>query len=320
MAAHVRSLLIGVASGGTQGALGVGGGIIMIGSLVRGGFAQAQAVGTCLPTQILSNAVSGAAFAAAGLVDPVAVVCMGSASVVGAGVGAKLGTRLTDQAYKGAFGGFLCALAPLMAVSPYLRGELDGDKDGKEDPRAVTAAAAQLAVAGGAAATTSAAQSGGLPAAQPEAEAWTAAWQPERLYETACARQPGAVQQLLGVGTLVGLMSGAMGLGATPIMIAYMALAPLNKTEEYKTCIGTALCAVTATTAMGSAAHARIGSTQWRAVPLLAAGTVVGGLCGSSVAQDLPNVLLQQVFAVFCAVTGFKMLRQAWLVKKKVLK
>ena len=41
-----------------------------------------------------------------------------------------------------------------------------------------------------------------------------------------------------------GVLSGAMGVGATPIMISYMALSPLNRADEYKTCIGTALCAV----------------------------------------------------------------------------
>ena len=33
-------------------------------------------------------------------------------------------------------------------------------------------------------------------------------------------------------------------------------------------------------------------------------------------AQHLPNLLLQQVFAVFCAVTGFGMLRHAWVARR----
>jgi uncharacterized membrane protein YfcA len=60
----VRSFLCGAASGATQGAMGVGGGIIMASSLTRfAGMKQAHAVGTALPSQVCSNIISGWTFA-----------------------------------------------------------------------------------------------------------------------------------------------------------------------------------------------------------------------------------------------------------------
>lgn len=113
------------------------------------------------------------------------------------------------------------------------------------------------------------------------------------------------------------MISGSLGVGATPVMIAYLALnqGP-NKVDEYKTCVGTALVAVTPNVTTGSISHAMMGSMQWRMVPILGAGTAIGALCGSSIALYLPNTLMQQVFAAFCAVTGLGMLRKAPFLKR----
>ena len=89
-----------------------------------------------------------------------------------------------------------------------------------------------------------------------------------------------------------------------------------NKVDEYKTCVGTALVAVTPNVTTGSISHAMMGSMQWRMVPILGAGTAIGALCGSSIALYLPNILMQQVFAVFCGVSGFAMLRKAPFLRR----
>mmetsp|Transcript_5487 Transcript_5487/g.6275 ORF Transcript_5487/g.6275 Transcript_5487/m.6275 type:complete len:107 (-) Transcript_5487:304-624(-) len=76
--AWFKALASGMLSGGTQGAIGVGGSILMVTSLTRfGGLTQAQAAGTSLPTQIFANIASGLTFASAGLVDPLAATTLG---------------------------------------------------------------------------------------------------------------------------------------------------------------------------------------------------------------------------------------------------
>ena len=121
-------------------------------------------------------------------------------------------------------------------------------------------------------------------------------------------RGPFQAAQFLGVGLVVGSISGALGLGATPIMISYM----VTTTDfDYKTCMGTALCAVTPAAIAGTVAHAQAGNTCWRSVPLLAAGSAAGAYFGSSLALYLPDQLLQQVFAAFCLVTGGRSLHRA---------
>jgi uncharacterized membrane protein YfcA len=239
------------------------------------------------------------------MVDPLGAVCMGGASAVGARTGAQLGQRFSEQQYRSAFGGVLLAISPLLAWSSTFQ---------KEE-------ATNPAEAIG---TGSNGREEGL------LSGCSDAWRMVNLYDDACKR-PFAVVQFLGVGAVAGLLSGGMGLGATPVMISCMALSTsLRKPrgeerggdgvcngdgegegegDYYKTCIGTALCAVVPSVIAGSVTHAQLGTTQWRALPVLAVGAAVGGACGSSIAVALPSDLLQQAFAVFCAAYGGMTLR-----------
>lgn len=266
---------------------------------------QVEAVGTGLPTQILTNTISGAMFAGAGLVDPLAAVTLGSASILGAMGGVRLGNSMNEHESRGVMGAFMVALAPLMALSPLLQEDGDADNDCRY----------------GEAQTEAAAEARAATARPATADHWTAHWQPERLWEEANARGPAALSELLGLGTLVGVISGTLGVGATPVMIAYLALnrGP-NRVDEYKACVGTALVAVTPNVTTGSISHAMMGSMQWRMVPILGVGTAIGALCGSSIALYIPNTLMQQVFAAFCGITGFAMLRKAPFLKRLLQK
>lgn len=275
----------------------------MVNVLTRiGKMRQVEAVGTGLPTQILTNTIGGATFAAAGLVDPLAAITLGSASMIGSAAGVRLGNRMSEGQSRGVLGGFMMALAPIIAVSPLLKkqddqGQCDFDK---------TAPAAEI---------TEASRKDSKTLIE-DKEDWTEQWQLERIWREAQHRGPMAVGELVGLGTLVGVISGTLGVGATPVMIAYLALTDgLNKVSEYKVCVGTALVAVTPNVTMGSISHAFMGSMQWRMVPILGAGTAIGALCGSRVALYIPNTIMQQVFAVFCGVTGLAMLRRAPFMK-----
>ena len=283
----VSSFVCGAVSGGTQGAIGVGGGIIMTSSLVRfGGMKHAHAVGTSLPCQILGNAVSGATFAAAGLVDPLALLCVGSMAIVGARAGARLGARMDERQAKIASGALILGLAPIIAWSAWRKGEREagrgeaaggaGDEEEEEEEEAAA-----------------------------EGVDWARAWAPGALLAEA-REHPLRCLQLAALGVGTGVCTGALGIGATPIMITALTL---GGAHEHKACVGTALCAVVPSGAAGAATHMQLGNTQWARFPLLAAGAAIGGFAGSSIALDLPTLALQQVFAVFCAVSGVSMLR-----------
>ena len=289
-----RHLLCGAVSGGTQGSIGVGGGIIMTSSLVRlGGLKHAQAVGTSLPCQIVGNAVSGATFAAAGHVDPLALLCVGGAAIIGARGGAQLSSRMGERQAKGASGALILGLAPIIAWSAWRKEQQHETQSGADqvcqlqDGQGPPPPAAAVAAAGG--------------------DEWTRAWAPHVLL-TAVREHPLHCLELTTLGLCTGICTGALGIGATPIMITALTL---SGAHSYKTCVGTALCAVVPSGAAAAVTHAQLGNTHWKSFPLLAAGVALGGYAGSSIALDLPTALLQQVFAVFCAFSGGSMLRKA---------
>lgn len=276
----------------------------MVSSLSRfGGLTQAQAVGTSLPSQVVTNIGAGLTFAVAGAVDPATAVCLGAASMLGARTGARLGGRMSEQQFKGVFGAVLLGLSPIMVL---LRAQKDEKQGETEDTRPQTLS------------TSGPLKTNANPAPRPTEPAmtkpdWTSAWKTQNLVESMRANPSRTVSDL-AVGAFVGVLSGAMGIGASPVMISYLTLT--RKDCEYHTCCGTALCAVILTTFMGSVSHARQGTMQVRLLPLLALGATIGGIGGSSAALYLPAEKLQLVFAGFCAVTGGGMLRKSGLIQQ----
>ena len=287
MSPALRRFLTGVGAGATQGAAGIGGGVVLTATLSRQ-MPQVQAVASSLPCLVPANAMAATTFASAGACDPVASMSMGAASIVGAMAGARLGGRLDEVTYRGVFGGVFFLLGGVLMVSSRMK-----CADDCERPSAQGQAKEQegQVVSRG---------------------TWTEAWRPSQLLDAARARGAPAVVELLGVGAAVGMLSGSMGVGATPIMTLYMVL---RCDADQRTAIGTSIAAVVPNIITGSLTHAMAGATQWRALPLLAAGAAVGGVIGSSIALYLPNELLQDVFAIFVSVLGLRTLQAAWRAK-----
>lgn len=280
-----------------QGVLGVGGGIVMVSSLNKlARMEQIKAVGTSLPTQIVSNVISGVTFAADGKFDATAALCIGGTAMFSARAGARLGSRMSEASLKGAFGGLLLILAPCVAVGSRYEQRM-------AMPAAVNAPASNTA----AAMDDAAADQGRTNILQ------RAAYTNPSVMLEKLAAEPARNAMHCALGTAVGAVSGALGVGATPLMITFLTLAG---DMDHKTCIGTALCAVVPPTISGSIAHMQLGNTLWRCLPLLAAGAALGGFCGSSVALELPNAQLQQAFAAFCTWNGASMLRKSGLLRR----
>jgi len=255
-----------------------------------GGLTQAQAAGTSLPTQIFANIASGLTFASAGLVDPLAATTLGVFSTVGARYGARLSLRVSEEQYKAIFGGLLLFLSPII-----LFGSLKGERKLENKQMVYDSDEGKVSAAG---------------------NNWVREWEPDKILSKARAK-PIETTLLSCFGVVVGVLSGSLGIGATPVMISFLSLYPRDN-NDYKTCIGTALCAVVPCTIMGSASHAQLGTTQWVKLPMLVCGSTLGGILGSSVSLYLPSAILQQTFALFCAVSGGSMLKRTYKTLVKI--
>jgi len=280
----------GLVSGAIQGSLGVGGGILMISGLTRfAGLKHAQAVGTSLPTQIVSNFTAGAVFCSQGLVDPLAVLCIGGTSIVGSRFGARIGHNLSESSAKGAFGAILALVAPFVAFSSYQKQKTKDEENGfdnnNDDKKTRSKNVFDMS----------------------------------HLLQDFRDRDRSEILRMTCLGFGVGVLSAAMGIGATPVMISYLSLSGDSKggsNDHYKTILGTAICSVCLTTSAGFAAYSTMGSSvQWKMLPILLVGSALGGVVGSNIALDVPNTALQCVFAIFCGAYGARVVQRTWLRK-----
>eukprot|EP00940_MAST-03C_sp_MAST-3C-sp2_P001804 g1804.t1 len=260
-----------VVSGLLQGGFGIGGGVMMISSLQRVvHLNHVTAVATSTPLKALSNLIGGFTFYQAGFVDVDVAMWIGLSSCAGSFIGARVGKGMNDRTAKRMFGGVLAAIAPVIVGLSILKAN-EEERSGEVDDTITK----------------------------------------EEEEEQDCAVSPsGALLSMAGLGLSAGALSGAMGIGGAPVMIAYLTLFPPSKlcADEYKACIGTSVCALTFTTTMGTVAHACAGSVRWAFVPLIAVGSSFGSFCGSRLAIELPSLLLQSSFAVFCGMYGLSIL------------
>jgi uncharacterized membrane protein YfcA len=104
---------IGVGAGILSGLFGIGGGIVIVPSLVLlGGFAQKTAVGTSLGSMLLPVGILGAmAYYRAGHLDVRASALIGAGLFVGALLGSTVGLAASGPTLKRAFAVFLVLVA-----------------------------------------------------------------------------------------------------------------------------------------------------------------------------------------------------------------
>jgi len=295
-------LPVGLASGVVQGGVGIGGSIVMVTSLGWTGLAQLNATATSLVAQTFGNFSAAATFLDGGAVDLPLALFLTAPAVLSVNVGARLASRMKELHLKLAFTGMLCVLAPVLGFRA-LQGELHSSKaePGAEGEAGVALGAA--AEAGGAAAVAPAAC--GLRCEGVRARA-----------EADLARLLFAPAELLGhvcVGVGYGCVTGLLGVGATPLLVSYLSLA----TEHpQKRVLGTAMAAVLPTFAVGALTHWRLGNVRIAMVPLLCAGTMVGGAVGARAALQAEDLTLRKLFAAFLVVSGGLQVRGCWKALK----
>src|SRR5262245_59403902 len=100
----------------------------------------------------------------------------------------------------------------------------------------------------------------------------------------------------LVLGTLVGLVSGYMGVGGGIVAVPAFTLV-LGMSQQAAQ--GTSLAIIVVTGPAGAMEHSRHGNVMWPLVPWLAAGAAVGAPLASWLAQAVPHAALVRIFAVF---------------------
>lgn len=110
----------------------------------------------------------------------------------------------------------------------------------------------------------------------------------------------------LGVGVLVGAMSGLFGIGGGVLMVpAIMYIWH----REPKIAVATSLAVIIPGAIAGVARHHfTYGVVDWRIAAGLAVGTIVGSyVIGAPLANYLPGEILEKAFGVLLVVSGLKM-------------
>jgi len=105
----------------------------------------------------------------------------------------------------------------------------------------------------------------------------------------------------LGIGLVVGLMSGYMGVGGGFLAVPAFTLL-LGMSQHVAQ--GTSLAVILVTAPVGAFEHHRLGNVRTRLVPPFALGAILGGPLASLLAQRLPPTILVRAFAVFLVINA----------------
>jgi uncharacterized membrane protein YfcA len=117
--------------------------------------------------------------------------------------------------------------------------------------------------------------------------------------------------QLVGglvLGFVVGILSGALGVGGGGVMVPVMVLA---MGIDQATAQGTSLLAILPTAASGAWEHLRQGGLDLRVSLVLGVAGAAGAVLGAVGALHLEPRRLRQVFAVYLLLVGAQTLRAA---------
>jgi len=116
---------------------------------------------------------------------------------------------------------------------------------------------------------------------------------------------------LVGLG--FGYCTGLLGVGGAPLVMTYLFM-DLSDGKEQKV-IGTTLCAITAPSIVGMGVHWSLGNIVWPMIPVLCAGSLVGGLSGAQAAMLVDGEVMRYGFSVFLAILGGNTLCKAKAIK-----
>ncbi|WP_245831983.1 sulfite exporter TauE/SafE family protein [Solemya velesiana gill symbiont] len=113
------------------------------------------------------------------------------------------------------------------------------------------------------------------------------------------------------LGSIAGLFAGLLGVGGgliiVPALIWVFRGSGFSPDLIVHLAVGTSLATIVVTSISSVRAHHKRGAVLWKQVLELAPGIVVGAWIGAAVADYLPTLWLQRVFASFVIVVGLQM-------------
>jgi uncharacterized membrane protein YfcA len=306
---------VGVMAGLFGSLVGVGGGAVIVPSIVSRckNIPQKLVSGTSL-VAVLSTAVASAAtFGSGGCVDVAAAAIVSPFAMMTAPFGARLTTKLNGITLRRILGYFLFSVAPLVPLKAYL---LAADEKGTKEENADVAV--ETMVAAVTAATTTLVPTLPVTAPPPPPPSLPVSLPPdlsslssymEQQYTNILKMGAPNILLLAATGSVAGLASGLLGIGGGTIVTPLLALVlpPGNQA----TVLGTSLLSMILPSTAALAQHARLGNVDWRMAAGLAVGTGIGGALGSSIAVEAPSGVLEAFFAVGMLFLGKKTLQTA---------
>ena len=115
----------------------------------------------------------------------------------------------------------------------------------------------------------------------------------------------------VGLGLLVGLLSGLFGIGGGIVLVPLLVL--VFKAAQ-KNAQATSLVVVAFSAVLGAVTYAVGGSVFWQAVPLLIAGGLGGTWAGSNLVKKTPDRFLTLGFGILLILVAVQIGFDAWLV------
>jgi uncharacterized protein len=110
---------------------------------------------------------------------------------------------------------------------------------------------------------------------------------------------------LIGIGVIVGMLSGLLGVGGGLVMVPVLVLL---LTYPQRLAQGTSLAVIIPVSISGALMHMRRGNIVWPLVPWLCAGAVLGAWVVVGPVFELRQDVLRMIFGVFLVVVGLSMI------------
>ena len=273
---------IGAAAGFITASVGVGAAAVQVPLLTAGWtLALPHVVATSTGMASMLAGAFGAAYkySAADTVDPVVAGSLALPAMATSVVGAKIASALPSQTLKLIWG---CVAMAAASGAVYTSRPKPRPAGGSGRPA--------------------------LPDPSGAGGAWPA-WATADGFAARLDRVPWAERaQHMCAGAGVGVLNGLLGVGGTPFVMSYLALAT-DMTQHQV--LGTTMVAVIPGVMTGVATHAMLGNIHTTVLPLLCAGSMGGAAVGAGVSLTTDELLLKRLFAGVMVVVAGSVLRSA---------
>jgi uncharacterized membrane protein YfcA len=115
-------------------------------------------------------------------------------------------------------------------------------------------------------------------------------------------------------GAVAGVMGGMLGIGGglviVPVLVWLFRQQGMDESVVMHLAVGSSLATIVVTSIGAVQAHHRRGAVLWAEARVLVPGILLGALGGALVAEQLPTMWLQRLFALFVISVGLRMMVQ----------